>query len=150
MNARFIVYCLLVGVSFVAGPCLAKGITIELTIAGRDFELPVHTTDPVAISAIVWGTNWFESEAGSVVIPDDSLPRMTVYFWVKLPNHDVQMKYVVSYIWQPDDQSAIVCFPGPRDAWYESNIGTITREGIDGNCFRAEETWGQAIKNILP
>ena len=150
MNARFVVLFLLGCASFLASPCFAKGTTIELTIAGPDFELPVHTTDPDAISAIVWGTNWFESEAGPVPIPNTSLPRMTVYFWVRLPDHDVEMKYVVSYIWVPDDQSAVVCFPGPRDSWYESNIGTITRQGIDGNCFRAEENWGRAIKRALP
>jgi hypothetical protein len=150
MSARIVPICLLAVTGFVANPCLAKGTTIELTITGPGFESPIHTSDPTAVSAIVWGTNFFDSEAGPVSVPDDSLPRMNVYFWVRLPDKSVEMKYVVSYIWQPGGEYAVVCFPGPREAWYEVNVSSILRKGVDGNCFRAENDWGRAIRRILP
>ena len=150
MNERIAIVWFLAATSFAISPCLAKGTTIELTIAGPGFESPIHTTDPTAISAIVWGTNFFELETGPVSAPADTLPRLQVHFWVRLPDKSVQMKYVVSYIWQPDGAYAVVCFPGPRDIWYRTNVYSILREGIDGKCFRAESNWGRAIKGILP
>ena len=150
MNTRIATLWIIAVTAFAADICLAKGTTVELTITGPGFELPIHTTDAAAISAFVWGSNFFEPEAGPVPVPGDTLPRMNVHFWVRSPDASIQMKYVVSYIWQPDGEFAVVCFPGPRDLWYRTNVYSILREGIDGHCFRASEDWGRAIKDALP
>lgn len=132
-----------------AHPCLGKGTTVQLTIAGPDLEQPVHTEESLAISASVWGGNFVDWDSGPLSWPVDTLPRYLVHFWVRLPDNSVQMKYVVWYSWDPGQRHAIVCLPGPRDLWYRINVFSILRQGQDGNCYRAADHWGRAIQSAL-
>lgn len=141
---------LILGIAlFGATPCFAKGTTVQLTITGPGLALPAQTNDRDAIAAFVWGSNFFEDHSGPVARPGESQPMHTVYFWVRFTEDAVQMKYVVEYAWQAEEQRAVICFPGPRDVWYRNNTFTVLREGIDGNCYRADEAWGRAIHDAI-
>jgi hypothetical protein len=132
------------------GASQSKGITIQLTITGPQLALPLHTDDPEAIAAMVWGTNFFDEKEGPVVDPQNVGDRLTIHFWIRLPDDSVQMKYVVWYTWLSQDNYAVVCFPGSRQSyWYRINTFSILREGVDGRCFRAEERWGHAIRRLV-
>jgi hypothetical protein len=149
MNIRFISLCLIAAAFLAASPGFAKGTTVELTIAGPGLEAPIHTTDPVAISAMVWGTNFFQVDAGPVPGPKAGQAPFDVYFWVGLPRQGpIQLKYVVHFFWETEGDQGVVCFPGRRSPWYQTNTRSILREGIDGHCFLAEEEWGKAIRGI--
>ena len=60
------------------------------------------------------------------------------------------MKYVVTYVWDAAAERAFVHLPGRGEEGYWLNVGTILRDGYDGNWFRASETWGRAIRQALP
>ena len=111
---------------------LGKGPTVQLSIAGAHSEEPIHTKDPVAISAWVWGDDFFDQDGGPVPRPDNPEDQLTIHFWVGLPDDSVEMKYVVWYTWLRQEQHAVVCFPGPRQSnWYRRNTFTILRKGVD-------------------
>ena len=127
-----------------------KGTTIQLSITGPQLDSPLHTEDPGAVTAMVWGTNFFDQEGGPVAGPRNTRDWLTVHFWVRLPDNSVQMKYVVWYKRLSENDHAVVCFPGARQStWYRINTFTILREGVDGRCFRAEDQWGQAIRRVV-
>ncbi len=149
MPARFIYILFMAAVLLPTDSSLGKGTTIQLTITGPGLVQPLHIEDSLAISASVWGGNFVKWDSGPISKPTESLPRYFVHFWVRLPDNSVQMKYVVGYTWDPDQEHAIVCLPGTRDLWYRINVFSILREGRDGNCYYATDEWGRAIESAL-
>jgi hypothetical protein len=128
----------------------AKGPTVELSITGPGLNAPIHTSDPDAIDASVWGGNFADWGAGSVAEPIEALPRFLVHFWVQLPRSGgVHLMYVVGFVWDPSTERGIVYLPGPRDEWYRTNTSSIWREGKDGHWFHATEVWGKALERVL-
>ena len=72
-----------------------------------------------------------------------------VHFWVRLRAGDIQMKYVVDYLWLKDEGRAIVCLPGRDSVWYAVNTLTVLQRGRDGECFYTIPEWGRAVHAVL-
>ena len=127
----------------------AKGPTVQISIAGPDLSAPIHTTDPVAIAASVWGGGYADWETGPVEEPPSTLPRYSCHFWVQLGENNIQMKYVILYVWDPKNDKAFVYVPGQDDLWYRNNVYTIYLPDRQGNWFPASPDWGESIRLIL-
>ena len=128
---------------------LAKGITVQLSISGPGFDVPIHTSDPQAISASVWGGRFVDWHAEATEWTIDSESMHLVYFWVVLPRGGLEMKYAVWYTWDNHNQRPIVCLPGKGEYLYFVNSYSIYREGKNGKCFYGEKEWGSAVYQIL-
>lgn len=115
-------------IAIIAGPLLAKGSTVKLTISGPGLADPVTLTNQEAVSANVWAGDFVDWNAGPAKTPSDA-PRYTVQFYVAPPRSEVKMMYVVDYVWDTGVRRALVRFPGRGDEWYRLNVSTILREG---------------------
>ena len=131
-----------------ANAAVAKGGTVQLSITGPDLGVPIHTSDEDAIGVSVWGGDFANWDAGAVAEPPETLQRYLIHFWVQAPRDSVELKYVVTYVWDSLAGRALVYLPGPRDIWHQTNVYSILRRGQDGYWFYATEKWGEAIARI--
>ena len=145
MISRFVTALFLITGLVSSEAALPKGTTVQLSITGPNLPRPVHSSDHALIAASVWGGNFANWNAGQAPAPDQNSPQYLVHFWVEFAPGDVHMKYVIRYQWDDDAQHAVICLPGRRDPWYTINVYSISREGKDGKCFYADDSWGRAV-----
>ncbi|MEZ5316235.1 MAG: hypothetical protein R2752_02430 [Vicinamibacterales bacterium] len=148
---------LVIALALLAGPLLgpvaAKGPTVLVTVTGPGLPGEIEVTDPAAL-ADVWGApagcgtsdRFFTASAAA---PDRTLPRYDVAFHVRIGEAGTtasRVMYLVRFAWDPVSGLGFVYLPGPGDAAYAVNRGTIMRGVNDGRWFRASARWAGAIQ----
>ena len=58
------------------------------------------------------------------------------------------MMYVVYFAWDSTERRGLVYFPGPNDAWYRRNVGTVALP-TSGKWYYATEEWGRAVRTRI-
>jgi hypothetical protein len=132
----------------VAPLCIAKGITVQVSISGPGIRLPIHSSDPALIAANAWGGNFADAKAGAVQEPPRDLPRYQVHLWVDLGESGTQLKYTLLFVPDARSDRAWVQIPGAQDRWYKNNVYTIIR-GNEGQWLNAEPKWAAAARRAI-
>jgi hypothetical protein len=128
----------------------AKGPVVKLVVAGPDLVEPIEITDPEAIDVDVYGATFVDREAGPIEeVPTTPVPPYVVQFYDALtPDDDVQMKYVVYYVYDWAERRARVYFPGRHDAWWRHNVFTVAHQ-FEGEWYYTTESWGRAVQEAI-
>lgn len=131
----------------------AKGPTVQLVITGAALATPITVTDATVLSdSNVFGGAFLGAIANPSSI-DPTWPKYVVSFFVELPawmNEGVQKKYVVYYAKHPQTGEGFVYLPAPGEEWYRLNVGTILRDGLEGNWLHASGGWAKGLNTYLP
>ena len=135
----------------------AKGPTVRVTVTGGGLAEPVEVADPAALRPFnVWaGAGTYVNGApqstgfivewsrGPVALPDASLPRYDVTFYVRHERGEEAPAYVVSYVYDRARKQGHVYLP--RSA---ANMQSIHR-GVEGSWFAATSAWNAFIVPFL-
>jgi hypothetical protein len=130
----------------------AKGPTVKLTITGPGLAAPIEIVEP----SVLDGSNVF---AGSFlgetlqVAPHVETPAYTVSFHVQSPEwmrRPVKAMYAVSVARDARTGALWLYLPGRGEAGYALNVGTILRDGQDGQWHRPPHTWAAAVAKYVP
>jgi hypothetical protein len=128
----------LVGVSVAA-----KGTTVKLVISGSTLAAPLEIGGKDVLFANPWGDQFVQAWK-SIPAPPGDRHRYEVGFYEQLPNRDIKMMYVVEYVPSPHGRGAIH-LPGRGEKHYRLNVGTILRDGQDGQWFPASDEWERLV-----
>jgi hypothetical protein len=132
---------------------VAKGPTIRLEITGGGLATPITVTDVSVLSdSNVFGGTFLGPIASSSSIKP-GWPKYVVSFFVELPtwmHEGVQKKYVVYYAKDPKTGRGFVYLPAPGEEWYDLNVSTILRNGLEGNWLDASVGWSKSLNTYLP
>ncbi len=126
-------------------PLTAKGPTVKLTVTGQNLAQAIDVVSPNAL-VHVWTDDFL---AGPTEVPEPSLPRYRVSFYAQLPDTSIKMVYVVYYV-KSATGDGFVYLPGRGEEAWALNVGTILREGKEGQWHHAADQWSQAINSSLP
>jgi hypothetical protein len=121
----------------------AKGPADKITISGPGLVEPVEMTDPQSLERFSpWGDEFFDSYLGVLAEPPkpDTTYQVRIYVGQRDP---YTFQYAPLY-------PGYVYLPGRGDEWYETNIGTINRPGLDGHWLYASAGWHDAAQPLLP
>jgi hypothetical protein len=136
-------------IALFASPADAKGPVVKLVVSGPDLAQPVEVTDPEAIDVIVYGATFIDRDRGPQNRSSSSpVDPYQVQFYVDLPEQGVKMMYVVYFVWDSSARRGLVYFPGPSDAWFRRNVGTVALPTA-GQWFYATEVWGRAVQRAI-
>jgi hypothetical protein len=136
-------------IALFALPANAKGPVVKLVVSGPDLAQPVEVTDADAIDVVVYGATFIERDSGPQSRGTNSpVSPYQVQFYVDVPRRGVQMMYVVYFVWDNAERRGLVYFPGPSDAWYRRNVGTVALPTA-GQWFYATEDWGRAVQRAI-
>jgi hypothetical protein len=136
---------------FVAvAPATAKGPVIKLVISGPDLLAPIEVTDSEAIDVNLYGATYVNHELNPIEdVPVTPVPPYVVHFYVSsASDDDVQMKYVVYFVWDSSEHRARVYFPGRHDAWWRHNVFTVALP-LEGAWYYTTESWGRAVQQAI-
>jgi hypothetical protein len=133
-----------------SGPVNAKGPVVKLVVSGPDLPEPIEVTDPDAIDVVVYGATFIERDLGPQTRASASpVNPYEIRFFVDLPQGGgVKMMYVVYFVWDNAERRGLVYFPGPSDAWYRRNVGTVALPTA-GQWYYATEVWGRAVRHAI-
>ncbi len=135
--------------SLFTAPASAKGPVVKLVVSGPDLAQPIEVTDPEALDVVVYGATFIERDRSpqnrSTASP---VSPYQIQFFVDLQEQGVKMMYVVYFVWDNSERRGLVYFPGPSDAWYRRNVGTVALPTA-GQWFYATEVWGRAIQRAI-
>ncbi len=142
MKRTLVLFLFVVGFSV---GVFAKAPTVALSITGPGFNEPLHLSSPDVTGVNVWIGDFANLDTEPLAAPPTKLPRYAVHFWVHPPRTTVQMKYVIDFVWDADQEKGYIHLPGRPDVRYFNNSFTISRSGQDGHWFNADDTWSRAV-----
>jgi hypothetical protein len=133
-----------------AAPVGAKGPVVKLVVTGPDLSSPIEITDPDAIDVNIYGATFADREGSKIEnVPASPVPPYQVRFYVAMDSDDdIQMKYVVYYVWDSAERRARIYFPGRHDAWWRHNVFTVALP-FEGAWYHATESWGRAVQEAI-
>lgn len=151
MTQRTVASILFLVVALALSPSAsAKAETVKLTVSGAELAKPVELTDPEAIAADVFAGNFAEWNRQRVESPDARLPRYMIELHLRPPRTTAsRIMYVVTFVWDAENEEGLVYLPGPGERSYNLNISTIDRAGRDGKWHYADPRWSRAITEAL-
>jgi hypothetical protein len=127
-----------------AAPVGAKGPVVKLVVTGPDLSSPIEITDPDAIDVNIYGATFADREGSKIEnVPASPVPPYQVRFYVAMDSDDdIQMKYVVYYVWDSAERRARIYFPGRH------NVFTVALP-YEGAWYHATESWGRAVQEAI-
>lgn len=131
----------------------AKAPTVRLEIAGDGLVKPITVTEPGILRDSNVFSGFFLAEIASSTSIDTAWPRFALSFFVESPawmGRKVEKRYVVYYARHPQTGQGFVYLPAAGEAWYDFNVRTILRNGLEGNWLHASERWARALNAYLP
>src|SRR5476649_1292217 len=137
MMRAFAIATIVLASAFLAVSLGAKGRTVKLVVSGGGLGQPIEITGKDVLFANPWGDDFVHSWK-AIPEPPPGVRRYEVSFYEELGTRDVRMKYVVDYAPSPHGRGAIH-LPGRGDPSYRLNVGTIVRDGQDGQWFAASD-----------
>lgn len=157
---------LALAVSMLALPAslFAKGTIVRITIKGANLPAPIEITEAAIKDFTPWAgpgvtINGIKQTEGFIIDwkqgplsgrPND-LPRYEVSFYGKLYGGvKEEVVHVVVYEYDPLIGRGYVYLPGKADGEYRLNAAMITRDGLEGNWFRATREWDDFVKRFIP
>jgi hypothetical protein len=160
---RWLISCLLLGLTICTTPIVAKGATTKITFTELTAGTMIDLTDPVLLSEFnIWaGPGTFSGDTegadgfiidwrfGVVPAPTNGSRRYEVVFYTESTREIASRRpdYVVVYTFDRSSGNGYVYLPGKGDKWYATNVGTIFR-GNEGHWFRASDAWQRAVERI--
>jgi hypothetical protein len=156
-------------VTLVSPLAWAKGVTVRITIAGDNLDVPIEINDPGVVSQFnIWngpgvstigpdGTpnppaylnpdhsagrfiNW---PRGFAEARPSGLQRLEVTFFIGAPRHpDVTRTFLVAYEVDWQNESGYVYLP----RWQNSQL---IHHGVEGNWFHSSRRWNELIMPMI-
>jgi hypothetical protein len=150
MKRRFVLALSVVAAfGLLSSSASAKGPVVKLVISGPDLAEPIEVTDRDALDVVVYGATFIERDRGPQNRSSASpVSPYQIQFFVDLQQDGVKMMYVVYFVWDSSERRGLVYFPGPSDAWYRRNVGTVALPTA-GQWFYATEAWGRAVQRAI-
>jgi hypothetical protein len=130
-----------------AAPVAQIKETVRLMVTGPGLAQPLQITDHGVLKQFsVYGG--FLADPASE--PDGAWPRYAVTFDMQTREGVKTDAYMLDYVKIRWTGEGFIYLPGPGDARYRINVGTIMRSGQDGGWHRASAAWSAAINPHLP
>jgi hypothetical protein len=130
----------------------AKGTTVKLTLSGPGLAAPIEIVAPAVLTGSnVWEGSFIGDKLGAA--PPVKAPIYILTFDVQLPEwmrQGVKTMYTVSLARDAKSGELLLNLPGPGEAGYLRNVGTILRDGQDGHWHRPPLAWATAIDKYIP
>jgi hypothetical protein len=105
----------------------AKGPVDKIALLGDGWVAPLEITDERARAGFdPWGRQFIDWEGGVAAEPPAGAERYTVSFYL-----EGRVIYMVEYAPDPGGDGGYVYIPGPEDAAYRTNAGTIMWASTD-------------------
>ncbi|GAB4577313.1 MAG: hypothetical protein Fur0022_00440 [Anaerolineales bacterium] len=126
---------------------IAKGPADKLSISGPGLTEPIEVTDPKILQPFSpWGDRFYDGQTGALA----ELPKVDVQYQVLFYVEDEAGELRVRYAFQyTPGQPGLIHLPGKGDEWYETNIGTILRGGLEGQWLYASQEWDDLMRQLL-
>jgi hypothetical protein len=127
---------------------VAKGSADKISISGPGLAKPIEITDQQILQQYSpWDDNYLDVQKGALKSVPDSDRIYEVLLYAKDDNGQLQVRYAFRYA---PGLPGYIYVPGSGDAWYEVNIGTISRGStIEGQWFYASKAWGALMQQLL-
>jgi hypothetical protein len=133
--------CMLVLLSS-ASTAFAKGSADRISISGPGLTAPIEITDPGILEPFSpWSDAFFDQQRGVLT----ESPKTGNVYQVTL-SLESDVLYAFNYI---PGSPGIIYLPGEGDEWYETNISTIMRNGLEGQWLYASREWDDLIGGLL-
>ena len=124
--------------------------TARLTISGPGLASPLEVTDTTVLAQSNVFSGTFIAEPASAPVDDRNWTRFTIAFDIQTTKGIERNAYVLTFAKSRWTEDGLIYLPGRGDTAYRRNIGTILREGQDGQWHRAAAPWAAAIIARLP
>jgi hypothetical protein len=152
MKVALVAVTVLLAVASSPIPVRAKAATVKIVIQGSDISTPIEITDPKVLAAFsIWtgnkGDSFIVRWPEGIAATPKGLPRYKVSFY--LDNSAERPSYVVFYSYDPATKLGYVYLPGPGEKWYYVNMGSISRDGAEGNWYHARPLWDAIVKPLI-
>ena len=134
-------------ISILAPAAFAKGHADMISISGNNLTAPIQITDTKALEHFSpWGGAFFDERKG-ILVESPSVDRLyDVRFYLKDDNGSIRIIYTFQYA---PGQPGYIHLPGRGDEWYQTNIGTIIRDSLDGEWIYASREWDELMLTML-
>ncbi|MCZ7397100.1 MAG: hypothetical protein O8C59_01135 [Candidatus Methanoperedens sp.] len=118
-----------------------------ISISGNNLTAPIQIIDPKVLENFSpWGGAFFDERKG-ILAESPPVDRLyDVRFYLKDENGSTRIRYTFQY---SPGQPGYIRLPGKGDEWYQTNIGTIIRDDLDGKWIYASREWDEFMLTML-
>lgn len=125
----------------------AKGPADMISISGNNLTAPIQITDPKILERFSPWFLAFIDESKGTLAESPVVDRLyDVWFYLKDENGSMRIIYTFQY---SPGQPSYIRLPGKGDEWYQTNIGTIIRDDLDGKWHYASREWDEFMLTTL-